>query len=181
MSLFAARWSIDVWPMRAIVSLYLLTTGVLVAGAIWLVGATVQQAAAVSGIVAVKVFGLTLPVRQGGTAAFQVIAAGVAIVFLAATLLMWTGLAIRRAVAALAALLAGAAWWALVCAVVTQPVRPALAPSAVLAGLTAVVTLGVVAATLRRAPADRPVVDQARAAEADGGEDPRGGGDGART
>jgi hypothetical protein len=161
MRLLPERWTIDFWPMRTIVSVYLLTTGALIGGAIVVVGLTIQAAAVLASAAAMRVFGALFLVRpstaQPGPAHISLapyLAAGCALgaFFLVATVLMWTRLRGRWVAAAAAAFIACGAWSLLAYAVLTQPHRPALGSSVVFVVMTAVVTLGVLAATLQRAP-----------------------------
>jgi hypothetical protein len=131
--LLPERWTIDFWPMRTIVSLYLVVTGGLIG-------------------VAIVVFGLspahTSPARDlagaGAVGAF----------FLVATALMWTRMRGNWIAAAAAAFIGGGAWWLAAYAILAQPRRASVGSTLVFAVMTAVVTLGVLFATLQRAPGE---------------------------
>ncbi|HLK23774.1 MAG TPA: hypothetical protein VKT30_03865 [Caulobacteraceae bacterium] len=163
MRLFPERWTIDYWPLRLIVSVYLLTTGALLAAAITFVGFAMQAAAVVAAAATAKVFGALLLLRpeaqarpaQVSLTPYLAGSVAVAAVFLAATVLMWTRVRWRWVAAAVAALIAGAAWWLLAYAVLTQPQRhPSLASATLVVAVTAMATLGALAATLQRAPGE---------------------------
>jgi hypothetical protein len=162
MRILPERWTIDFWPMRLIVSVYLVTTGLLIAGAIMLAGLAAQAAAVLAAAAAERVFGALFVVRQAGAQAgpahisiapYLAGAGAMALFFLVATGLMWTRMRGHWIAAAAAALAGGAAWWLLAYAALAQPEhQPTLGSALVFVAMTAVVTLGVLAATLQRAP-----------------------------
>jgi hypothetical protein len=159
--LLPERWTIDFWPMRTIVSVYLIVTGCLTAGAVVVMGSMTRAASVLSTASAVRVFGAVSPLRPGGAAAVAshislapYLAGGGAIgaFFLVAAALMWTRMRGNWIAAAAAAFLGAGAWWLLAYAILAQPHRASPASAIVFVVMTAVVTLGVVLATLQRAP-----------------------------
>jgi hypothetical protein len=117
--------------MRTIVSVYLIVTG-------GLVGAAIVVAGLFPGHISLA------PYLVGGS--------GVGAFFVIATVLMWTRVRGNWLAAAAAAFIGGGAWWLLAYAVLAQPHRPPLASAIIFIVMTAVVTLGVLCATLQRAP-----------------------------
>jgi len=161
--LLPERWTIDFWPMRTIVSVYLIVTGGLIGGAIVVLGFMIQAAAVLASAAALRVFGALFLVQPGGAQAGPAhisvgpyLAAGGAVVafFLVATALMWTRMRGNWVAAAAAAFIGGGAWWLLAYAILAQPHRASPASAIIFIVMTAVVTLGVLFATLQRAPAE---------------------------
>jgi hypothetical protein len=161
MRLLPDRWTIDFWPMRTIVSVYLIVTGALIGGAVVMTGFMIQAAAALASAAALRVFGALFLVRTGtaqpGPAHVSLgpyLAGGGAVgaFFLVATALMWTRMRGNWVAAAAAALVGAGAWWLLAYAVLAQSHRGSPAAAIVFNVMTAVVTLGVLVATLQRAP-----------------------------
>lgn len=161
MRLLPERWTIDFWPMRTIVSVYLLASGGLIALAIITVGLMIQAMAAAASAAALRVFGALFLVRAsaaqpgpGHTSLGLYFAGGGAVgaFFLVATVLMWVRVRGNWIAAAGAAVIACGAWWLLAYAVLTQQPAPPLASAGVFVVMTAIVTLGVLVATLQRAP-----------------------------
>ena len=132
MRLLPERWTIDFWPMRTIVSVYLTVTGCLIGGAIVFFG---------------------LSAEHGTSFTPYLAAAGAAgSLFLVAAALMWTRVRGNWIVAATAALIGGGAGWLLAYAILAQPHRASAGSALVFVVMTAVVTFGVFFATLQRAP-----------------------------
>ncbi len=152
MRLLPARWSIDRWPMRTIVSLYLLVSGALLAFAGVLVGV-----AQTSRLIAVQPDGaivLTPAIEpHAPLVLYQAASAVEAAGFLAAIALMWSPWRWKRLPAFAAGLAAAAAWWFIAYVSVTPPNHPTALAAGGLFVLTAIVTLGALAAIVRRAPA----------------------------
>jgi hypothetical protein len=161
MRLLPERWTIDFWPMRMIVSVYLVVTGGLVAMAIVTVGLMVQAMAVAASAATLRIFGALLLVRPSAPgpahmslAPYFAGGSAVGVFFLVAVILMWVRMRGNWIAAAAAAFVGGGAWWLLAYAVLTQRPQPPLASASVFVVMTTVVTLGVLAATLRRAPSE---------------------------
>jgi hypothetical protein len=119
---------------------------------------TIQALANSANVAALRVFGALLVLPQNGSGPAHVslapyLAGGsaVGVFFLVAAALMWVRGRGNWIAAAAAAFIGGGAWWLLAYAVLTQHPAPSLASAVVFVFMTAVVTLGVVAATLQRA------------------------------
>jgi hypothetical protein len=158
MQLLPQRWTIDFWPMRTIVSVYLVVTGGLIAMAIITAGLMVQAMAAAASAATLRVFGALLFARpaaagpaQASLAPYLVSGAAIGVFFLVAVVLMWVRARQNWVAAAVAAFIGGGAWWLLAYAVLAQHPAPSVQSAVVFVVMTAVVTLGVLAATLQRA------------------------------
>jgi hypothetical protein len=158
MQLLPQRWTIDFWPMRTIVSVYLVVTGGLIAMAIITAGLMVQAMAAAASAATPRVFGALLSARpaaagpaQTSLAPYLVSGAAIGVFFLVAVVLMWVRARQNWVAAAVAAFIGGGAWWLLAYAVLAQHPAPPVQSAVVFVVMTAVVTLGVLAATLQRA------------------------------
>jgi hypothetical protein len=158
-SMIATHWSIDFWPMRLIVSLYLILTGAMLAGVALFAGYAIQASQALGRVVAKAVVGA---VTHAGPAAvtaapmsmtpFYLTAAGIAAVFIVATGLMWIRFRGHWLPALVVAMASAVTWWTLVYAAWMRPAPQSPAALAVFAALTAVMTLGALVAIIRRAP-----------------------------
>lgn len=156
MMILPARWSIDRWPMRAIVSFYLLASGALLSVTVVVVGLMLHAVQTVALSATQQVFTAMSLTPQAqphpAMAAFYAAAVAVAVFFLAAVALMWTPWRLNWAPALVAGLAAAGAWWFLAYANVSPPNHPTPLAVGGLFLLTAIVTLGVLAAIVRRAP-----------------------------
>lgn len=117
--------------MRTIVSVYLIVSGGLISGAIVVFGLSPAHT--------------TLAPKLAGGGA-------VGAFFLVAAALMWTRMRGNWIAAAAAAFIGGGAWWLLAYVILSQPHPASPASAIVFVVMTAVVTFGVLFATLQRAP-----------------------------
>jgi hypothetical protein len=160
--MIATHWSIDFWPMRLIVSLYLILTGALLAGVVLFAGFAIQASQALGRVVAKAVVGAVTHAGPGVVTSaaaapisltpFYLTAAGIAAVFVIATGLMWFRFRGHWLPALVVAMASAVTWWTLVYAAWMRPAPQSPVSLAVFAALTAVMTLGALVAIIRRAP-----------------------------
>jgi hypothetical protein len=114
--------------------------------------------AAAASAATLRVFGALLFARpaaagpaQASLAPYLISGAAIGVFFLVAVVLMWVRARQNWVAAAVAAFIGGGAWWLLAYAVLAQHPAPPVQSAVVFVVMTAVVTLGVLAATLQRA------------------------------